>query len=189
MKKWLFDKIKLFFFGLFVTFGFVAYIFSTELEWFWLAALGDFILVFGVTWIVASSEKPWIKFEKEQYHFLSESVPMMLSGWFYDCTHDWEFGYIKSEVDHMGLVNGKGTYFSRDYLIASKGKNSMSLDDSLGRVSFSMSYVEYGNFEHVENTDNNKKKSDENSFCGCIYDFDFLCDDPYRLDIIAMSFR
>ncbi len=186
--KRLYDKIKLLIVGLVVTFGLVAFIFSTELEWFWLAAVGDFILVFGVIWIVASSEKPWIKFAKERYQFLSESVPMMLSGWFRDCCHDWEYGYQKNEVDSMGIVNGNGTFFSGDYLTASKGKNSMYLDDLSGNISFSMSYVEYGDFKHVEHTDDNKKKSDENSFCGCIYDFDFLCTDPYRLDIIGNNF-
>lgn len=192
MKNWLFDKIKLIIIGLFVTFGLVAFIFSTELEWLWLALLGDFILVFGATWIAASSEKPWIKFEKEQYQFLAESVPMMLSGWFQDCCHDWEYGYQKNEVDSMCLVNGNGTFFSKDYLIASKEKNNMSLNDLSGNVSFSMSYVEYGNYGNYgnrETTDNNKMKSDDNSFSGCIYDFDYFGNDTCRLDIIGNDFK
>ncbi|MBQ9608908.1 MAG: hypothetical protein IJV15_05615 [Lachnospiraceae bacterium] len=57
MKKWLFDKIKLIFIGVLVTFGLVAFIFSTELEWLWLAALGDFIVSFAAVWIGVSLSK------------------------------------------------------------------------------------------------------------------------------------
>ena len=57
MKKWLFDKIKLFIVGIIVTLGFVAYIFSTELEWLWLAALGGFIVSFWGVWVGISLAK------------------------------------------------------------------------------------------------------------------------------------
>ena len=68
MKKWLFDKIKLFIVGIIVTIGLVAFIFSTELEWLWLAALGDFIVSFAAVWI-------GISLAKEQYpdYFIGSS--------------------------------------------------------------------------------------------------------------------
>ena len=185
--KLLFDRIKLIFIGLFITFGLVAFIFSTELGWFWLAALGDFILIGGMTLMVGSFlDKPWITFEKEQYQFLSASVPMMLSGWFYDCAHDWEYGFLKSEIDRMELINSNGSYLSGNYLVASKGKNPMPLEDKSESVSFSMSYVEYGDFGHDEHTHN--QKSNEHLFCGCIYDFDYFRDDSYGLYIVGNNF-
>lgn len=184
--EWLFDKIKLIVFGLFVTFGLVAFLFSSELESFWLAAVGDFMLNFGIAWIIVSSDKPWRKFEKERYRFLSEAVPMMLSCRFQDCFHDWEYGFQKNEVDSMCIVDAKGTFFSKDYLTASKAKNGMYMDDLSERISFSMSYVEYGDFAQVKDTDH--EKSDENGFCGCIYDFDYIWDEPYRLDMVGDHF-
>lgn len=184
--EWLFDKIKLIVFGLFVTIGFVAWIFSVELEWFWLAALGDFIVIIGITWKMLSEDKTWINFEKERYHFLSEAVPMMLSCWFQDCFHDWEYGFQKNEVDSMCIVDAQGTFFSKDYLTASKARNGLYLDALTERVLFSMSYVEYGDFTRAKDTDH--KKSDENIFCGCIYDFDYIWDEPCRLDIAGEHF-
>lgn len=57
MWKLLFDKIKLLFVGIIVTLGFVAYIFSTELELLWLAVVGGFIVSFFGVWVGISKGK------------------------------------------------------------------------------------------------------------------------------------